>query len=414
MHEHLLISVVLILGSCGGRLPESSSPTSNPKPNSVTRYVAHLDANGAPPTEYVLGLFRSHDVVILGERLHPELTQWELIYEIVTDPRFVDQVGTLYTEYGPVNLQDRIDRYLADPQASREQLHAIVRDFGNWPTGWGNANFIEFLDRLRRFNTSHSADRRVRLRFADCFWDWRTLDEQNFPAFWRQTLFARDFLMAKNIEAGLVDQPTGRKKALVIMNTRHSYVIDQGGRLDDNTGSYLRKLLRDRSVVSVLLNTTARFADANDHEWNPTLVADGKWDAAFRAAGDRPIGFDLAGSPFGDDRFDLHDRYRSLRYRDVYHGVVFVDPLARQTKQELARGYFTADFIAEVRRRMRFATIGRTADEIDANRRRLDRVLEIISLPSSNDAIEAELYGPRPVYREAQLQQFEQQIARWR
>jgi len=413
---HVLLSCVVLVASCGG---QATAPPSSPvaKPRGIEGHVAHLKANGQAPKDYVLGLFRSHDVVILGERLHPELTQWELIYDLVTDPRFVEQVGTIYTEYGAVNLQDRLDRYLADPRAEREQLLGILRDFGNWPIGWGNPNFIEFLDRLRRFNTSQPEGRRVRLVFADCFWDWRALDEHNYAAFARETLFARDFLMAKRIEVGItVDQPRDRKKALVIMNTRHSYVIDShntGGALDDNTGSYLRGLLPGRSVVSVLLNTTARPPGSNDRDGAAALIAGGKWDAAFRALGDHPIGFDLQGSAFGDDTFDLLERYGRLHYRDVYHGVVFVNPLAKHTKQEIARGYMTGEFVTEVRRRLGYASIGRNATEAADNRQRLERFLELVTMPALLPMIEDELFGPRSVYSPDQLARFEEQIVSW-
>jgi hypothetical protein len=139
MQIKMLVSCAMLVASCSGqaREPLAPNPTS-PTKHGIDGYVAHLKANGSRPADYVFGLFRSHDVVILGERLHPEVTQWELIYELVTDPRFVEQVGTIYTEYGAVNLQPRLDRYLADPSADREQLHAIMRDFGNWPTGWNN------------------------------------------------------------------------------------------------------------------------------------------------------------------------------------------------------------------------------------------------------------------------------------
>ena len=39
-------------------------------------------------------------------------------------------MGRLYTEYGPVNLQARLDRYLANPDAGPADAIALQRDFG--------------------------------------------------------------------------------------------------------------------------------------------------------------------------------------------------------------------------------------------------------------------------------------------
>ncbi len=58
--------------------------------HSTRPYTAFLKQGQATPVDYVIGLFDRYDVVVLGERMHPEGSQWDFIYEVVQDPRFVE------------------------------------------------------------------------------------------------------------------------------------------------------------------------------------------------------------------------------------------------------------------------------------------------------------------------------------
>jgi hypothetical protein len=75
-------------------------------------YVSFLKKEHARPVDYVLQLFDQYDLVILCERVHTESTQWDFIYELVSDQRFIDHVGNIFTEYGVINLQPDLDRFM--------------------------------------------------------------------------------------------------------------------------------------------------------------------------------------------------------------------------------------------------------------------------------------------------------------
>lgn len=55
---------------------------------------------GIPPKEYIFKLFEKSDIVVLGERDHRDTVQYDLIHDILADPRFAEQVGHVYTEIG--------------------------------------------------------------------------------------------------------------------------------------------------------------------------------------------------------------------------------------------------------------------------------------------------------------------------
>ena len=67
---------------------------------------------GIPPKEYIFKLFEKSDIVVLGERDHRDTVQYDLIHDILADPRFAEQIGYVYTEVGSYNMNDDVNRLL--------------------------------------------------------------------------------------------------------------------------------------------------------------------------------------------------------------------------------------------------------------------------------------------------------------
>jgi hypothetical protein len=61
------------------------------------------------------------------------------------------------------------------------------------------------------------------------------------------------------------------------------------------------------------------------------LVAGGKWDAAFKIAGNKNLGFDLKGTPFGETKFDMYNfggrDYKTVNFEDIFDGFIFYKPV---------------------------------------------------------------------------------------
>jgi hypothetical protein len=45
----------------------------------------------------VFGLFDKYNIAILGERDHRDTTQYDMIIKILSDPRFLEKVGNVFT-----------------------------------------------------------------------------------------------------------------------------------------------------------------------------------------------------------------------------------------------------------------------------------------------------------------------------
>ena len=97
-----LATIIFFLSSASMRANSIETQIVLYNPEEVQPYVTYLKNNAKPPVEYIMQLFKNYDFVILAERLHAETTQWDLIWELTSDPRFIKSVGNIFTEYGSV------------------------------------------------------------------------------------------------------------------------------------------------------------------------------------------------------------------------------------------------------------------------------------------------------------------------
>jgi uncharacterized RDD family membrane protein YckC len=317
---------------------------------STAPYVAFLGQGQAAPVDYVIGLFDRYDVVVLCERIHPEATQWDFIYDIVRDPRFIDRVGHVFTEYGTGEMQPYLDSMMATDGLSAGEVHdrivQIMRNWAVWPT-WVNTNFYHYLTRLYALNQTLPAAKRLHHHFTDKSAPWSGMTTKQQYTAYRLSLVDRDQKMAQAVieEMGRLAKPGSiPPKCLVVMNYRHGFDLTNRSpkARRGNTYEFLKDAFGDRAA-NVLLNY-----------WLFCPVAGGVWDAAFEETGNRPAGFDFKGSPFGEDPFDLFP-FRpklkgELRYRDVFTGFVFVNPLDSQYTEIGVPGLYKG-FEKEVLRR---------------------------------------------------------------
>ena len=320
--------------------------------NSTRPYVDFLKKQHTNPVDYVIGLFDKYDVVVLCERAHPEMTQWDFIYDIIRDPRFIHNAGHIFTEYGQVGMQDYLNKFMLTDSLSETEVHDhvihIMRNMPAWPS-WSNFNLYQYLTRLYSLNQKLPPENRVQHHFTDAPIDWASIKtNKDYKDYQEKCLWNRDEIMAKTIIEEMKRMSVSSvkpPKCLVIMNYRHA--MDLTDRLPEinrvNTYEFLKDSFGDRAA-NVLINT--RFIIS-------VPIAGGVWDAAFEKTGNKPTGFNFQGSPFGTCYFDLfpfdvlfHKKTNSpssdgsLRYRDVFTGYVFTHPVQDQYFKFNPPGYY--------------------------------------------------------------------------
>lgn len=298
-----------------------------PNNRSVKPYTAFLREQAQNPKEYLLSLFDKYDIVVLCEHLHTEDTQWDFIYDVVSDTQFVKKVGHIFTEYGCTYEQSKVDSFMQTSFSDSISLAKATATLMNYHSG----NFYFFMQKLHTFNQTLPDSFRIQEHFTDVSgWNYlrsayydTMLNEQN------TIKYERDSLMAQVV----IDwhEQTGGK-CLVVTNYRHAFAVknNASSKNYDNEAQYIYDRFPEKTA-NVLMH---------GHRFNNIFlspVQHGKWDRAMKENGNTPVGFDFDGSPFGNDKFDMFPtrKYFYLcHYQDVFNGYVFYKPENKLTHSE--------------------------------------------------------------------------------
>jgi hypothetical protein len=324
----------------------------------IAPYVTYLKNQNNSAKDYVLGLFKTHDLVIICERLHGEFTQYDLLADIISDKRFIENVGNIFTEIGLSSLNPALNSFMhtknLPPDTINKRILFFQRNCSFWPT-WTNANYSFFLNKIYSINNSIPEEDAINVYPSDLPFNWNGADTTTILKL-KAMLPGRDSIMATQIIAQFDKiKSTGqkRKKALIVMNTRHAYnkeFIYPGGYRLKNAAYFLFEKFKDR-VANVFLNTIS--SDKDEFE----LLQDGKWDAAFKVCGKNSLGFDFFGSPFGKDSFDIVPTKTDFIYQDIFTGFVFFQPVESHRLIENIPGFVDSDFKKNIYRRIELISI---------------------------------------------------------
>lgn len=282
-----------------------------PTAHSVKKYTNFLNDNRQDINDYIFSLYEEYDHVILCERLHPEMTQYDMIYDLLTDSRFTEKVGNVFTEIGNVDSRDAyrtlVDTSFPDTTRFEQALSSFMMENQSFHLFWDNTNWFDFLKKIYYYN--QDKEQKVDILFTDRA-NWVYNDKK----------YNRDKLMADNIISTI--QAQNLNKSLTIMNYRHAY-LEHDLRGDVNCGGFMAEAFPGK-VANVLINTIAgRFMFL-------TPIQYGKWEVAFEQISENGFAFQLSDSPFGKDKFD-HFLPISLlskkTYEDMFTGVIYYKPL---------------------------------------------------------------------------------------
>ena len=294
--------------------------------NSVNDYLQFLGKEHLSPKEYVFKQFETSDIVILGERDHRDTTQYNLISDILSDERFINNIGHVYTEVGVMNRTEWANTVLKNQYSSddefEKELIKLYRELDFNPL-WEKYNMYKYLKGIYHINKTLAPDKKISIGLTDCEFDWDGMTYRKYNDFEKKIYkeaFTRDSIMASNFLTLYERQIpiNGKKKALLIQNHPHAVNIDviYKNKKIKSTGSYIKDIYGSNAKI-ILLNWY------NYHQGE--LIDDGKWDAAYELSRLKPVGFDLSGTPFGYTSYHLHHD-QNLTYQNIADGFLFYKP----------------------------------------------------------------------------------------
>lgn len=337
-------------------------------------YVEFLKKQSTDPVDYIFDLFEKYDIVILGERDHRDTTQYELFTKIISDPRFIEKVGNVFTEVGVHNQRDQANEVLKSNYASyadfEKELRRLYRDMDYEPI-WANYNYWILLSSIYKINSRLPEKDKISYYPTDIEYDWKIVETHRQQDAFRKFISTgiREGYMGyhfiQDYERILKDLNQRRKKALVIFNRPHCY---QGyftfrGEYDNYAASYIFNKYPGK-VANIMMNWVVFHKPGKDY-----LISQGKWDAAFRLLGNPSFGFNFDNSPFGNDTFDHYDRVYSdsICYKNIFTGFIFYKPIS---KWELTLGIpniIDDEFMPEYLRRIHLVKEQWSQEEIDSD-----------------------------------------------
>lgn len=289
-----------------------------PANRQIGKYVAFLEQPLPIPQDYILNLFNKYDIVILHEAAHDATPEWDLIYKIVSDRRFIDNVGTVFTEYGGKRFQNEVDTFLRTNYQHDTLVEKAVA------TLWGyrrhGYNFPNFLKKINLLNQNLPDSLKIR----ECF------TCSDYGKYFTAINYDTDSLynISKSYDKEMADvvidwYENTHRKCLVITNYRHAFMLTENGKQKNKTSHFKdneAQYIRDRFPKNT---ANVMYYGGGFYK----IVHNGKWRTAFKVNRNKPVGFDLKNSPFGKDRFDLINFCKAdIAYEDVFTGIVFDTP----------------------------------------------------------------------------------------
>lgn len=366
----LLIICALVITGCSKnseKIETSSIKVESPyKFKAPTGYSTELEPyvnflKSTPqvdPVDYVMNLFEKYDIVVLCERNHQDITQYELIYDIVRDERFIEKVGCVFTEIGTQTINDRLNAFLQTKGLTQKEVdNKLVDIYRNLDRCgyWEKYNLYDFLKKILYLNNSLSKGKQIKVNCSDMPVDWESITVERYKQEIIDKEQFRDEMMAEFIikkYKEFENSETQRKKALVIMNTRHGFKEDMGTHA--NTTAYLNKILPGK-VANIMINSIKELPGTTDKTSIYTPIQSGKWDATFRYTKNINRAFDFKGSPFGEDRFDYYDTepHKDYKYQDIFNGFIFYYPIEEHLLVLNVPGVFDSEFLTTCFKRLK-------------------------------------------------------------
>ena len=287
------------------------SPTFSPNTHEL---VAYLKSHGKTTEDYVIGKFSNHDIVFIGE-YHRIKHDVELIHKLI--PRLYKAgIYNLGIEFGCYEHQDKVDRLVTadvyDENLARWLMFQFLVD-------WGYKEYQDIYRKAWELNKSLPKGAR-KFRIVNLAYrpNWTARKEQMTREDWDKVWWQGDpdAHMADVVIKEFVDKG---QKALIYSGSHHAFTRYHQPIYDFENKKFIRfnetrmgnlvyKKIQNRAFNIKLHAPWQSSASFND---NPRPMH-GIIDAVMEKFGNRPVGFDVKGSPFGAIRDD--QSYYSLGY----------------------------------------------------------------------------------------------------
>lgn len=343
----------------------------NDMPDDVSPYADYLSTVETSPEAFILDMLKSHKLVINGE-YHRRKVSWDMLKRLVAHHEFSDVVGCVFMEL-PSHHQPLMDKFIQSDTLDTDIIIRIFQD--EQLNGWWDRGEFEFLCNIWNINRALPHNKKIRVVLADYQIPYSaiTTREEAREAEDRNTHMA-------DVIVNTITTSDDSRNNLFLVGCAHAYKSKQRGIASSaygkdaalTAGAQIADKLGKDNVFTVFQHVLP----GDNHGGNKSTIRGGIFDQAFEINGNKPVGFVLAGSPFGNEPFDgiYEIKYNTSTgsYADNFDGYLFLAPLKNEPKAKPLTEIFTDDFVVEMQRRatvmgmenLRWMWFGRRSHEL--------------------------------------------------
>ncbi|MCP4550288.1 MAG: ChaN family lipoprotein [bacterium] len=317
-------------------------------------FSRYLRGHGQRPKRYILDQLADHLVVIYGE-VHRRAISWKLCEEVIKDSDFHSTVGTVFLEIS-AHKQSTLDRFFAGSTLEPELILDVFREIQ--VNGWFDRGMYEFILELWRLNHDLAPQDKIRVVAVDIPRPFGELRSSAEYADHFERVGDRNAHMAGIIKGTIESSPRDRNN-LFIVGLGHAYKSEAPGfgsgdpreEPGQTAGALLSREFPNDAVFSLFTHIPIIGNDGVIHG----RLRGGLYDDIFSRSGNRPVAFDLKGSPFGAEPFDalFESNYHADTgsYEDNFDGYIFLGPLVQEPGEYILYELYTDRFVQEMVRR---------------------------------------------------------------
>jgi hypothetical protein len=347
----LLTAGVLCAFSCPAQeeLPVRSSggewiEASDVKEADYPRFTRWLDRSAQSPVSYIVKKCREHQTVIIGEQ-HNQKEYCELF--IQTIPEVYHRAGVRVVALEVCNSEDngKLARLIGGDAYDKNLAAEIARSH-NWGL-WGYKEYWDIFEAVWTLNRSLppgaepmrvvGIDKEMDYQL-DAMWRDKSLKD---PALIKKAegqpdIYKRDDWLVANTEKEILDKGA---KGIMLVGFHHSFthyaqpVLSRTDRTLEREWPRMANILYQKygdKVFQIAVHgphSSPALIDSSYKGEEPVFA--NLMEAIQAAHGNKPVGFDVVGSPFADIR-DARSYYfhwqPKVRFADICTGFIFLKP----------------------------------------------------------------------------------------
>ncbi len=365
-------------------------------------YVNTLNEKGEKPIPFILEKLNYYDLILFDDALHTAVEPFEFYQELLENGDFQKKVKYIFLEVVSVNQQPALDEYFESKTENPKLLYpAFQNDFSG--QGWPYQTYFDLLQRIWKINSTLPAHDRFKVVAVNAPVYWKEMNTPKDVDLFRLSILGNDYTMYKIILSYLNYFKSG-EKGIFLTNTRHAYkgIKNRKDKYYWNCGTFFYLHNPGKTYSVRFHNINLRFqmkkdVDASTPKTTEGLedviikwvrLENGLWDSAFEVFGNKPVAFDLKGTPFGGaDYIGNHmlNVAPGQTMYDAYDALIFLAPVDKMRQTAIVDFIYTENFKHELAGRLKILYA----------EKQLEKILKDHGVSSVNEYIDSQfIYKP--------------------